>query len=350
MIEKIQKASQLYREIADYCHAGTDDVVDLEGTSFFGKVLESFGPALVLEKVKIDLREVYCAAFHRKSGALIVANKGANFIALSPFTSLPFILRHLACSVYHPLLGIETVNIGLAGNIYEKEVIVRAESACPPSFLFGSQRCNCHYQWASIRELAAHFNRITLPEMMTGDALESWIAGQFVYREGRHLPAREGRGVILMHLDSQAGMGSGYSEGECALDLYSRAVLRQLGENTAEHVFHTSLKEGYELLGIYPDSRRQCDEIGYRIPAIILDWLNPSRQIILLSNNAYKIKQFQAHGFEVQRVKSLGKIHRAGQREATQRGADFDYLDMEGEELSFEQEIARLKEELAFYN
>jgi hypothetical protein len=160
------------------------------------------------------------------------------------------------------------------------------------------------------------------------------------------MPLQEGRGLILMHLDSQAGMGSGFSEGEFVFDLYNRALMRQLAENTTEQVYHTSIKEGYESIGVYPDSRRQCKEAGYQIPAIILEWLGVNQSLIVLSNNKFKLKQLQAHGFEVKRVKSLGKINAAGQREAKQRGEDFEHLDMDGEELSFDHEIERLKQEL----
>ena len=30
-------------------------------------------------------------------------------------------------------------------DIYDKPIVLRTESACAPSFIFGSQRCNCHY-------------------------------------------------------------------------------------------------------------------------------------------------------------------------------------------------------------
>lgn len=55
------------------------------------------------------------------------------------------------------------------------------------------------------------------------------------------------------------------------------------------------------------------------------------------------------HGFMVRRVKSLATIDSAGQREAEQRGQDFAHLDMGGQELSFNHEIARLKAKLVCY-
>lgn len=345
-LSRIKKQAILYAEILDYSKSAYDSVIDLAETPFFEMVIEHFGPCLPLEKVKVDLRKIFDVAYHVKSGALLIANKGVTIVSLSPFTSVSYITRHIACSLYHPHLGLETVNIGLIGNVYKGDVILRAESACPPAFLFGSQRCNCSYQWATIRELAAHFNAINLPQGLSGEDFERWAEEQFSYQDRKHLPLNEGQGLILMHLDSQSGMGSGYSEGEFVFDLYNRALMRQLAENTTEQVYHTSIKEGYESIGVYPDSRRQCKEVGYQIPAILLEWLGVSRSLIVLSNNKFKLKQLQSHGFAVKRVKSLGKINTAGQREAKQRGEDFQHLDMDGEELSFDQEIERLKEEL----
>jgi GTP cyclohydrolase II len=345
-IVRMRHLASVYEEICTFSHKRPEVVVALNNTPFFEKAIEYFGPCLSPEKAKVDLKTVYDLAFHPKSGSLIVANKGVTIPALSPITGISYITRHIACSIYHPQLGLESVNIGLIGNVYEGNVILRAESACPPAFLFGSQRCNCCYQWASIRELAAHFNKVELPQNLTGDECEKWVEKQFVYRDGKHLSTRPGRGLILMHIDSQSGMGSGASSGEFAFDLYNRALMRQLGENTTEQVHHTSIKDGYEAIGVMPDARRQFDEAGYQIPAIVLSWLGVSKHLIVLSNNKFKIKQLEKHGFQVTRVKSLGKINNAGQREAKQRGEDFQHLDMDGEELSFDEEIQRLKLEL----
>lgn len=343
---RIEKARALYERILDQS-SGREGIFDLTSSPLFDSIIEYFGPALPKQSAKINLREIFDAALHIKSGALIVANKGVSLFCHSPISSIPYITRHIACALYLPHLGLESVNIGLVGDVYSDRVILRAESACAPSFLFGSQRCNCSYQWASIRELAAHFNPIDPPKGLTGEDFERWVQMQMFYKNGMHLALNKGPGVILMHLDSQGGMGSGFSEGEFVFDLYNRALMRQLGENSVEQVHHTSIKEGYECLGISPDSRREGDHAGYRVPPIILDWLQVSRSVIALSNNRFKLKQLQSHGYNVERVKSLGKIGRAGQREARQRGADFDHLDMDGEEITFEDEILRLKTEFS---
>lgn len=347
MISRIEKCISLHAGIIEWGKGRSSDILDLANSSFFESVIESFGPCLPQQKARVNLKDVFDAAFHQKSGSLIIANKGVNIFCLSPFTSIPYVTRHIAACVYKPELGLEAVNIGIIGDIYSGDIIFRAESACPPSFLFGSQRCNCSYQWASLRELAAHFNPVNPPTNVSGEEFELWVQKQFACVNGKHIANEKGRGVILMHLDSQSGMGSGFTEKEFAFDLYSRALMRQLGENTTEQIHHTSIKEGYEMLGIPPDSRKEENEAGYQIPSILLNWLQASKHIVVLSNNRFKIKQLQLHGYEVTRVKSLGKIGSCGRREAKQRGEDFNHLDMDGEEISFEDEIKRLKMEFS---
>jgi hypothetical protein len=338
--KKIQTAKHLYLKILEE-HSQSKGVVSLQNKEYFYSLIECFGPNLT--PAKIPLETVYDAALHVNSGSLIIANKGVSLFCHAPHTGTPYLARHIGCSVYRPGLGMETVNIGLVGNIYEDSVVLRSESACAPSFLFGSQRCNCCYQWATIRELAAYLNPVHPPQGLSGEEFEQWVQQQFNYSKGKWIPHQAGPGLILMHLDSQGGMGSGYTPGEFALDLYNRAFLRQLGENTTEQLYHTSIKEGYEAIGVEPDSRKANGEAGYQITPILLDWLESTRSLICLSNNPYKLKQLKQNGYEVKRVKSLGKIDRAGAKEAQQRGTDFQHLDMDGEEMTFEDEIERLK-------
>lgn len=167
-ISRMQKNAALYTSIVEYSKTAAHPIVDLADTKYFDDILENFGPCLSTEKAKVDLRKIFDAAFHTKSNSLLIANKGVSIVSLSPFSAVNYVTRHIACSVYHPNLGLESVNIGLVGNVYDNDVILRAESACPPAFLFGSQRCNCSYQWASIRELAGHFNPIKVPQGLSG--------------------------------------------------------------------------------------------------------------------------------------------------------------------------------------
>jgi hypothetical protein len=332
---------RLFEKLTEFGKGQKASVLHLNDSPYFDEIIQNFGPRL--QSAKIDLRQIYETAFHVKTGSLIVASTGLTLLCLSPTSSTPYITRQIACSVYHPRLGIESVNIGLVGNIYQNDVVLRSESACPPSFLFGSQRCNCCYQWSSVREVAAHFNAIHPPEDLVGEALWRWVKAQFQYKDKKHLPAQDGRGFILMHIDSQAGMGSGATPQEFVPDLYNRALLRHLGGAGVEQTFHTSMKESFEALGLPPDPRQAADQAGYETTYILLDWLNPSRHLIMLSNNSFKLAQLRQNGYDVQRVKSLGKIDRAGRREAEQRGSDFNQMDMDGPEVSFEEELSRLK-------
>jgi len=338
-ISRIKKEALLYMEILKYCQKFSPHTIDLKETPFFEKVLESFGPCLPLSTVSVNLKEIFNVAFHTRSGSLIIANKGVTIASLSPLTSIPYITRHLVCCVYHPQIGLETVNIGIIGDVYKGEVIVRAESACPPSFLFGSQRCKCNYQWACIRELAAHINRINFPSNLYGDRFEHWVKKQFSYHDGKHVPAQGGRGMILLHLDSQSGRGCGWTENEFSFDLYNRALIRHAAQNTVEQIYQTPVNEGFESLGLPEDCRKKSNQAGYQIPAIILDWLGASKSLVVLSNTNHKLKQLQEYGFEVKRVTSLGKVD----TEVSPHLTEQDYPE---EELTFDQELQRLKHQL----
>ena len=341
-IERLKRTNDLYCKINEHCsHA----LVDLKETPYFDAVVENFGPCLAKDKAKIDLKRIYRAAFHKKSGSLLIATRGVSYLSRSPLTMMPYITHHIAISLYKPGLGLESINVGIVGDIYSQSVIVRGESACPPAFLFSSERCNCHYQWSSVKELAAHLNPVEVPKNLDMHAHEKWIQEQFSSVDDKIISKSRGKGVLMIHLDSQAGMGSGYTQGEFVTDLYNRALMRQLGENCVEQTYDTTLKGGYEALGVCPDSRREENEAGYEIPGIICQWLKVNRQLIVLSNNRFKLKQFQEHGFDVTRVKSIGRVSEAGQREAKERGRDFQHLDMDGEEITFEEELSRLKKE-----
>ncbi len=153
--------------------------------------------------------------------------------------------------------------------------------------------------------------------------------------------------MVMMHVDTQNGMGSGYTNDEFSFDLFSRASLRHRGEYSAEQIHQTSMAGGFEAIGIKPDPRSQHDEAGYRITPIVLDWLGISRDLIFLSNNKTKVKQLQNAGYRVQRIKSLGTVNPAGAQEAEERGTEFDHLDIGPEPVNFEDEMARLKTDIS---
>jgi len=345
--KRIETKKNIYKKIIDNFSDHPGGVYNLKNTEYFYDVLENFGPTLNKEKAIVDLKTLYDVAYHSISGSLIVANKGATLFSLSPKTSTPYITRHIGCCVYKPGLGAEIINIGLIGNIYQSRIILRSESACTPSFIFGSQRCNCHHQWQVSGELAAFFNPADkIPNTNSGEEFEKWVQEQFIYSMDQHIPINNGSGMVLMHIDTQNGMGSGYSEDEFAFDLFNRASLRHRGEYSAEQIHQTTMKGGFESIGVLPDPRQENDGVGYQITPILLDWLNCSKDLIFLSNNKDKIKHLENSGYNVTRIKTIGMVNRAGAQEAEQRGTEFGHLDIDESEITFQQEIKRLKQEI----
>ncbi len=319
----------------------------IEDRELLARVLANFAVSLTGAGARHDLSTIYEARLHKQTGALVIANKGATLLCLSPRTDNPYIARHIGFCIYFPGLGIEIVNVGLVGNVYDGNVILRSESACTPSFLFGSQRCNCAHQWETMGELAAHFNSVQVPDIADGRQFEKWVQGQFVYKGGKHLPTTPGPGMITMHVDTQNGMGSGYTASEFSFDLFSRASLRHRGEYSAEQIHQTTMAGGFEAIGIQPDPRSASDECGYKITPVVLDWLDVSEDLVFLSNNTAKIRQLELAGYRVDRIKSLGKVNPAGAQEAEERGTEFHHLDIDETQVTFEDEMQRLTSEIA---
>jgi GTP cyclohydrolase II len=306
------------------------------------QVLKYFSPALDCDKAQKDIAELYSAGFHIPTGSLIISNRGANLFSCSPRQKIPHVVRHIGFSVYVPGLGIETVNVGLVGNVYKTVPIIRTESACTPSMLFGSERCNCAHQWEVARELAANFNLLINSSSKTGKSFENWVQKQFVYKNGKHFPKKHGRGFVLLYVETQNGMGSGYTEGEFVQDLFNRASLRHRGEYSAEQHFQLNMRDGFDALGLTPDPRSQSNNLGYKITPIILDYLDIPKKIILLTNNPKKLQQVQEAGYSVERVATIGEVQLAGAQEAEQRKTDFGHFDINGNIASFEDEFTRL--------
>lgn len=353
-IARIENQKQLYSALhMDYANSN-EKIIHLNETAYIEKIISYFGPCLPQEKAKISLASVFEAAYHPNTGSLIIANRGTTLLSKTPNSNKDFLLYHMGCVIMNPLLGQETVNIGIVGNIYNNPVIVRGESACAPSFLFSTQRCNCCYQWASTKELAAHLNPCTVPQIQSNiqnsessDPLEMWVSRQFKRFGHQILPVQNGPGMILIHLDSQSGMGAGFSAHEFSYDLSSRALLRQTGENTVAQLYHTSIKEGNEALGLVPDARKEEHNAGYKTTRVILDFLAANNEIILLSNNKDKISALTEAGYQCRRVKSLGKIEAFGLTEAQQRNHDFQHMDIGSDLISFDAEVERLLKEIS---
>jgi len=251
-----------------------------------------------------------------------------------------------------PGLGVEFVNVGISGDVYSGPVIVRSESSCTPSFLFGSQRCNCAHQWHNMLELVAHFHPARPPATKSGSRFEHWVQNQVAYAHGKHIfvnPEPQ-PGFILLHIDTQNGMGSGYSEGEFSHDLFIKASIRHRGEYSAEQVCNETMRGGFEAIGVPMDPRREGNGIGYRVTMVILDYLDVSKNLVCLTNNQNKIRYVEMGGYRVARLKSIGEVNTAGAQEAEQRRDEFGHLDISGKPVSFKKELERLKDEIRSLN
>lgn len=345
---RIEQQKKLYQELLAILakNEDTDKIYRITDKKLLEKTFRLFGPVLVGKKAKFPLDTIYEAGIHRTTGSLIVNNKGATLFCLSPKTKTPYITHHIGMAVYTPGIGTEFVNAGIIGNIYDEKIIVRSESACAPSFLFNSQRCNCHHQWESIRELAAVYHPIKPADIVEGSAFERWVQQQVHRTNGRYHHHSEKPGFLLLHIDTQNGMGSGYTPNEFAFDLYTRASLRHRGEYSSEQIHQTSMAGGFTAIGLMPDPRGDDNQLGYKITPIVLDYLQCSKGIILLSNNKSKIRQLKAFGYDVTRVKSLGIVNVAGAMEARERGRDFGHMDISDESVSLDEELQRLQCEL----
>ena len=343
--KRLAKQKALYEKIALWADESDQlgRIVTISEPTLFYAALQTFGPAL--PKGLPASQKLYDVAFDRALGSLIIANRGATLWCLSPKTETPYLCRHIGLALYIPGLGLETVNVGLVGDVYSKPIAVRSESACTPSFLFGSQRCNCCHQWDSFLELAAAFNPSATPTL-TKTKFEYWVQEQHEYKDGQHRFSEPGRGFVFLHLDSQNGMGSGVTSGEFSVDLFNRASLRHRGEYSAEQILRTSMAGGFRAIGLIPDPRSVDNNSGYQVTPLVLDYLGVNKNLIFLSNNKSKIKELTAQGYKVTRVKSIGAVNDAGALEAEERGTEFGHLDIDSSKVDFNDEFLRVKNEL----
>ena len=310
--------------------------------TLFLEVLHNAGPHLYSPDPNIDLQELYRVGWHHQSGSLIIANTGAILYCLSPRTRSPYLAWHQGMAIYRPSLGVEFINVALIGDVYNKPLVVRSESACSPSFLLGSQRCNCRHQWESAQELAAFYNPSTTPDIANGHNFETWVQHQAKAQDGHVTFTNSGPvGFVLLHIDTQNGMGSGYTPGVFATDLYTRASLRHRGEYTAEQILGVSMGGAFDSLGLIRDPRSAEGGLGYETPFIALDFLQVSSKLTLLSNNPLKWKHRAAKPYDVTPLGMRGEINTPGQEEALSRAAEFAHCDI-GDLITFEDEFTTL--------
>lgn len=325
--------------------SGAIRTVRIDDRSLVERVLRGAGPVLDPALATVDLTELYLVDWHVPTGSLVISSRGAVLYCLAPRSRRPYLLFHRGMTVYRPGLGVEMVNVGLVGDIYDAPVVLRAESACSPSFLFGSQRCNCHHQWECVQELAAHSNPVGTPPAASGHDFERWVQTQVSVKGGRVRFATGGRGFVMLHLDCQNGMGSGHTRGEFVEDLYTRASMRHRGEYASEQVFGASMAEAFTTLGLEPDPRKVDDSIGYQTPFIVLDTLGINNELQFLSNNPRKWIHPLAAPYRIVPVSLAGEVNLAGAEEAESRNAEFGHVGI-GSLVGFDEELARLVGEL----
>jgi GTP cyclohydrolase II len=344
-IKRLKKCQEIYAELLATMGEGV--ISRVTDRKMFRRIIENFVTALDQDTADSDLAEIYDVALHTDTGALIIANKGATLFSLSDKHSTPHLVRHIGLCIYMPGLGMEYANVGIIGNVYDDKFVLRTESACTPSFIFGSQRCNCHHQWQNVQELAASFNETKAPATKDGDEFERWVRSQYKYDNGKHIYQGDSQlGFVMLHIDSQNGMGSGYTKGEFVFDLAERAAMRHRGEYTAEQTQGVTMYGGFTALGLDGDPRGSGDSAGYKITPIILDYLGVNKEVIMLTNNPLKMRQMSDFGYQLHRVKTVGEINVAGATEARERGSEFCHFDIDDNLVSFKQEYDRVRKEI----
>lgn len=273
---------------------------------------------LYQEASSVDLTKIYEGWHHSHFNATIVGNMGANLLVKSPLLKKYSIIKHIGFTINIHGYGLEIANVAIYGDLKRAPfIILRTESACPPSFLFESQRCNCYDQWLVARELSSKYHKISKPNFDEGKELEKYIR-QFI-------PDYKNPAIILIYLDSQSGMGSGVLPKKYNACIGETAFIRHRGEYTAEQIYDISMSNAFSALGLKPDPRASHDNIGYKIPAIIMDCIGVRNDICILTNNLNKKKALEDMGYNVKRYQICGRYDVACQLETQDRINEFGH-------------------------
>lgn len=334
--------SELFQQITADVKADGHKVTPLTGP-MFDTVISQVPPYLKQEKAQVDLREIYEVGFHAATESVLVCNRGASLFTRSPLSGTPSCLFHMGFCIINLSHGCEMVNVGFAGCIESSRfVICRSESACAPSFIFGSQRCNCAEQWMVARELAARLNHYS-SDQTDPSKFESDIAGFFTREAGgMPIPRVPGQSVVMIHMDSQNGMGSGTNVGEYSHEMTTTAFMRHRGEYTAEQRFSTSMAGGFETIGLTPDPRQLNNKFGYMIPTIVLDYFGIEKPIISLTNNHLKCEALSKAGYRAQAWNLVGRSDMECRLETRDRNEEFGHSIDPNLELTPISEVERL--------
>lgn len=349
-----KQLQQTYKKLVDGVKIKSEnitkknDAIYLATGKLFLEIIENMPPRLVQANAEVRLDTIYEAGYHTKTGAMFVCNKGAYLLARTIKSEKYYPSAHVGFAIYMPQHGIETVDVGIAGDITQGDfIILRPESACSPSFIIGSQRCNCFDQWTLVRELAAMHNPIKLPKKLSPEQFEKYIFSQFVANEKNiPIPKTKGLGFLFIHMASQNGMGSGVNEHEFVDDMTATAYMRHRGEYTAEQVHSASLAGGFTAIGLVPDPRKLNNRAGYKIPGVILDYYGVHKPILALTNNVDKVEVLQEQGFDIMRVQFVGRSDIACGVETKDRTQEFLHNIPIGFKTSQTQDLKRVNKQI----
>lgn len=317
-------------------------IIALNETDFFGEALACFGPQLPQMDGGLLKKMVYLK-WHRPTSSLIVGTRGFATLSQSPLQHIYYVTYLITLMIYVPGHGLEEVEVGIVGDIYQRAPILRAESHCAPSFYFGSQECNCYAQWSSIREVGAYLNPVAIDSVPTGSAFVPWLKAQFALKDHRPHPVQKGPGVVMLQLKSQAGMGIGVSEKGYVPELAATAGFRQALDQTTAQALNLDMMTSLKTLGLPCDGRLLNNGMGYKIPVIVADYLELPRTLRLLSGSGKKKKAFVDGGYEVSVMRSIGAVDGFCQNFLAARSHTDAY---QGKHICFEDELARLKQEV----
>jgi hypothetical protein len=208
--------SDVYKELLSFAdlEPSHKSIVKITDKHRLIYVLSQLGPQINASSLKYPIEDLYELAIHIATGSIIIASKAYNITGKTYYKEELFESKCQSIAVYMPDSGVELVNLSQVGEIKVKPFVLRSESACTPSFLFGSDACNCASQWRCTQELAAYFNS---NEKLTLDQV----------------------GFIMIYLESQNGMGVGFSQNNFSIDLTTKAHLR--------HAAHLSLGQKHNL-------------------------------------------------------------------------------------------------------
>lgn len=303
----------------------------ITGKKFF-QILRHFPPYL---KQRDSLKDLYQIYLHSPSKSYLISNLGSVLLAKSLISGNYFPIFNIGFVLISPNHGMELVDVGIVGRRENNPWVIRPESACAPSFTFGSQRCNCFDQWLSAAELASRFHKI--------DRKTSTKELEMNLKNPDNLFQDQSPTFVFIHLASQNGMGSGNQSS--FTELTASAFLRHKGEYSAEQLFGLSMAQGFRKIGIKPDPRQSKNGFAYKIPPIILDYLQAPREIILLTNNPKKIAAFTSRGYNVTRMPLVGRLDKHCLKETSERVAEFGHI-IPKRCLSQKQEIVTLEKKI----